>query len=216
MVGDGSYLMMAQEIVTSVQEGCKLIMVLLDSQGYASIGGALALARLAGVRHAVSLPRCGDRRPLRCAVAGGPGRERRVARRPRASRLGPRQPGCGPGRRPRCRSHDGDLRPGRSAAGCAVATSRGGTCRSPRCRRRTPCARPDAGGTGSQTRALLPVGPSCRLAGVTRPERDHRIDLRRPPRRQVGGRRGHGEHQRDDTERSSAGRWASRRRAGCR
>jgi 3D-(3,5/4)-trihydroxycyclohexane-1,2-dione acylhydrolase (decyclizing) len=39
MVGDGSYLMMAQEIVTSVQEGHKLIVVLCDSQGYASIGG---------------------------------------------------------------------------------------------------------------------------------------------------------------------------------
>ena len=38
-VGDGSYLMMAQEIVTSVQEGVKLIIVLCDSQGYASIGG---------------------------------------------------------------------------------------------------------------------------------------------------------------------------------
>jgi 3D-(3,5/4)-trihydroxycyclohexane-1,2-dione acylhydrolase (decyclizing) len=39
MVGDGSYLMMAQEIVTSVQEGVKLVIVLLDSQGFASIGG---------------------------------------------------------------------------------------------------------------------------------------------------------------------------------
>ena len=39
MVGDGSYLMMAQEIVTSVQESYKLIIVLLDSSGYASIGG---------------------------------------------------------------------------------------------------------------------------------------------------------------------------------
>ncbi len=39
MVGDGSYLMMAQEIVTAVQEGFKLIVILLDSQGYASIGG---------------------------------------------------------------------------------------------------------------------------------------------------------------------------------
>jgi 3D-(3,5/4)-trihydroxycyclohexane-1,2-dione acylhydrolase (decyclizing) len=39
MVGDGSYLMMAQEIVTAVQEGYKLIVILLDSQGYASIGG---------------------------------------------------------------------------------------------------------------------------------------------------------------------------------
>jgi 3D-(3,5/4)-trihydroxycyclohexane-1,2-dione acylhydrolase (decyclizing) len=39
MVGDGSYLMMAQEIVTSVQEGFKLTIVLCDSSGYASIGG---------------------------------------------------------------------------------------------------------------------------------------------------------------------------------
>jgi 3D-(3,5/4)-trihydroxycyclohexane-1,2-dione acylhydrolase (decyclizing) len=39
MVGDGSYLMMAQEIVTSIQEGFKLTIVLLDSQGFASIGG---------------------------------------------------------------------------------------------------------------------------------------------------------------------------------
>lgn len=39
MVGDGSYLMMAQEIVTSIQEGVKLVIVLLDSQGFASIGG---------------------------------------------------------------------------------------------------------------------------------------------------------------------------------
>ena len=39
MVGDGSFLMMAQEIVTSVQEGYKLTIVLVDSGGYASIGG---------------------------------------------------------------------------------------------------------------------------------------------------------------------------------
>ncbi len=39
MVGDGSYLMMAQEIVTSVQEDYPLIIVLLDSGGFASIGG---------------------------------------------------------------------------------------------------------------------------------------------------------------------------------
>ncbi|RMG64440.1 MAG: 3D-(3,5/4)-trihydroxycyclohexane-1,2-dione acylhydrolase (decyclizing) [Chloroflexi bacterium] len=39
LVGDGSYLMMAQEIVTSVQEGYKLIIVLVDNQGFKSIGG---------------------------------------------------------------------------------------------------------------------------------------------------------------------------------
>jgi 3D-(3,5/4)-trihydroxycyclohexane-1,2-dione acylhydrolase (decyclizing) len=42
MVGDGSYLMMAQEIATSVQEGQKLTMVLLDNRGFASIGGLSA------------------------------------------------------------------------------------------------------------------------------------------------------------------------------
>lgn len=39
MVGDGSYLMMSSEIVTSVQEGYKLIIVLINNHGYASIGG---------------------------------------------------------------------------------------------------------------------------------------------------------------------------------
>ncbi|HVU14799.1 MAG TPA: 3D-(3,5/4)-trihydroxycyclohexane-1,2-dione acylhydrolase (decyclizing) [Phototrophicaceae bacterium] len=39
MVGDGSYLMMSSEIVTAVQEGVKLNIVLLDNHGFASIGG---------------------------------------------------------------------------------------------------------------------------------------------------------------------------------
>jgi 3D-(3,5/4)-trihydroxycyclohexane-1,2-dione acylhydrolase (decyclizing) len=39
LVGDGSYLMMAQEIVTAIQEQVKLTIVLLDNQGFASIGG---------------------------------------------------------------------------------------------------------------------------------------------------------------------------------
>jgi 3D-(3,5/4)-trihydroxycyclohexane-1,2-dione acylhydrolase (decyclizing) len=39
MVGDGSYLMMSSEIVTAVQEGIKLTIVLLDNHGFGSIGG---------------------------------------------------------------------------------------------------------------------------------------------------------------------------------
>ena len=39
LVGDGSYLMMAQEIATSLQENVKLNIVLLDNQGFSSIGG---------------------------------------------------------------------------------------------------------------------------------------------------------------------------------
>jgi 3D-(3,5/4)-trihydroxycyclohexane-1,2-dione acylhydrolase (decyclizing) len=47
MVGDGSYLMMAQEIVTSLQEGYKLNVVVLDNHGFSSIGG---LTRACGNR----------------------------------------------------------------------------------------------------------------------------------------------------------------------
>jgi 3D-(3,5/4)-trihydroxycyclohexane-1,2-dione acylhydrolase (decyclizing) len=39
LIGDGSYLMMAQEIVTSLQEGFKINIVLLDNHGFSSIGG---------------------------------------------------------------------------------------------------------------------------------------------------------------------------------
>jgi 3D-(3,5/4)-trihydroxycyclohexane-1,2-dione acylhydrolase (decyclizing) len=45
MVGDGSYLMMNGEIVTSIQEHYKLIIVLLDNSGFKSIG---ALSRSLG------------------------------------------------------------------------------------------------------------------------------------------------------------------------
>ena len=38
MVGDGSYLMLASELVTAVQEGVKLIIVLVQNHGFASIG----------------------------------------------------------------------------------------------------------------------------------------------------------------------------------
>ncbi|MGD0594633.1 MAG: 3D-(3,5/4)-trihydroxycyclohexane-1,2-dione acylhydrolase (decyclizing) [Acidimicrobiales bacterium] len=38
LVGDGSYLMMAQELVTAVQEGIKLTVVLVENHGFASIG----------------------------------------------------------------------------------------------------------------------------------------------------------------------------------
>ena len=39
MVGDGSYLMMSAEIVTALQEGVKLNIVLLNNYGFSSIGG---------------------------------------------------------------------------------------------------------------------------------------------------------------------------------
>lgn len=39
LVGDGSWLMMSSDIVTAVQEGVKLTVVLIDNGGYGSIGG---------------------------------------------------------------------------------------------------------------------------------------------------------------------------------
>src|SRR4030095_12488579 len=39
LVGDGSYLMMAQEVVTSIQERVRLTILVLDNHGFASIGG---------------------------------------------------------------------------------------------------------------------------------------------------------------------------------
>ena len=45
MVGDGSYLMMNAEIITSIQEGYKLTVVLVDNSGFSSIG---ALSRSVG------------------------------------------------------------------------------------------------------------------------------------------------------------------------
>jgi len=39
MVGDGSWLMMSAEIATSIQEGARLTVVLVDNHGFGSIGG---------------------------------------------------------------------------------------------------------------------------------------------------------------------------------
>jgi 3D-(3,5/4)-trihydroxycyclohexane-1,2-dione acylhydrolase (decyclizing) len=42
LVGDGSYLMMAQEIATAIQERLAITIIVFDNQGYASIGGLSA------------------------------------------------------------------------------------------------------------------------------------------------------------------------------
>ncbi len=38
IVGDGTYLMLSSELVTAVQEGVKLIVLLWDNSGFKSIG----------------------------------------------------------------------------------------------------------------------------------------------------------------------------------
>ena len=70
MVGDGSYLMMAQEIVTAVQEGIKLVVVLVQNHGYRLDRRPFRVPRLATLRHALSLS-------LRRGRAGAAGRRRR-------------------------------------------------------------------------------------------------------------------------------------------
>ena len=76
MVGDGSYLMMATELATAVQEGIKIITVLVQNHGYASIGVAVGVAGLAALRHQVPLPQPRDRPAGRRPAAAGPGRQR--------------------------------------------------------------------------------------------------------------------------------------------
>src|SRR5439155_14984276 len=57
LVGDGSYLMLSGEIATAVQEGLKLIVVLLDNHGFASID---SLSRAGGERNAFNTFRARD------------------------------------------------------------------------------------------------------------------------------------------------------------
>jgi len=60
MVGDGSFLMMCSEIATSIQEGYKLNLVVVDNHGYSSIGG---LSQAIGSK--------GFGTDYRCRTAGG-------------------------------------------------------------------------------------------------------------------------------------------------
>ena len=61
MVGDGSYLMMSQELVTAVQEGIKLIVVLVQNHGFASIGALSECLGASGSARATATGRTGRR-----------------------------------------------------------------------------------------------------------------------------------------------------------
>ena len=76
MVGDGSYLMMAQEIVTAVQEGVKLTIVLVQNHGFASIG---ALSESLGSQRFGTRYRTARRGPAADGRARGPRRARASA-----------------------------------------------------------------------------------------------------------------------------------------
>ena len=82
LVGDGSYLMMAQEIVTAVQEGIKLTIVLLDNHGFASIGGLSESVGSGGfgTRYRYRDAATGRARRRRCCRSTSPPTPRRSAR----------------------------------------------------------------------------------------------------------------------------------------
>jgi 3D-(3,5/4)-trihydroxycyclohexane-1,2-dione acylhydrolase (decyclizing) len=61
-VGDGTYLMMPSDIVTSVQEGVKIIVVVVDNHGFASIGGLNQSPGSKGCLHASG---CGIKEALK-------------------------------------------------------------------------------------------------------------------------------------------------------
>ena len=69
MVGDGSYLMMAQELVTAVQEGVKLDVVLVQNHGFASIG---ALSESVGSQRFGTRYRYRGHRRRRCRSTSPP------------------------------------------------------------------------------------------------------------------------------------------------
>ena len=62
LVGDGSYLMMAQEIVTAVAEGLKLIVIIVQNHGFASIGALSEQvgSQRFGTEYRYRNPRSGD------------------------------------------------------------------------------------------------------------------------------------------------------------
>ncbi|MBB6395461.1 3D-(3,5/4)-trihydroxycyclohexane-1,2-dione acylhydrolase (decyclizing) [Actinomadura coerulea] len=66
LVGDGSYLMMAQELTTAAAEGVKLVVVLVQNHGYASIGNLSESvgAQRFGTRHRLRTPTGLDGDPI--------------------------------------------------------------------------------------------------------------------------------------------------------
>ena len=131
MVGDGSYLMMAQELVTAVQENVKIIVVLVQNNGFASIGA---------LSEGVGSQRFGTSYRYRDPEQRAAGR-RRAARRPGGQRSQPRRTGAA--RRGRGRA--GGALPGASGRNGPVlvqvetdpfvpapTAGRGGTSRWPR------------------------------------------------------------------------------------
>ena len=132
MVGDGSYLMMATELATAVQEGIKIITVLVQNHGFASIGalseslGSQRFGTRYRYRNADTGRLDGDRLPLDLAAnAASFGLE--VIKTSTAAEFADAIKAA--------KAADGadrDLRRDRPAGRRARLASRGGTCRSAR------------------------------------------------------------------------------------
>ena len=143
MVGDGSYLMLSSELATAVAEGIKLIVVLIQNHGYASIGH---LSETVGSeRFGTAVP------PVRRQDPQLPGRRGLpvdLAMNARSYGLDVIEitPGPGGDRRPEGRvaaakaSDRIDVHPHRErpAASTRPTARAGGTCRFPRCRHSSP------------------------------------------------------------------------------
>ena len=169
MVGDGSYLMMAQEIVTAIQEGIAITIVLLDNHGFASIGGLSESVGCDGfgTRYRHRAPATGE---LDGAAAAGRFRgERRIARRAgiRAGtldavsrRAGRRATGPGADRPLSCRS---------IASRGSAATSRGGMCRWRKFRRSTTCREARAASEQARERSATSCNPRAGGQARARP-----------------------------------------------
>ena len=158
LVGDGSYLMMAQEIATSIQEGVRLIVLILDNHGFASIGGLSRVGRLCWFRDRVPLSRSaqtGSSTAICCRSTSPPTPQ--SLGRPCDTRVHARRSPRRDRDRPQRRPHHRDRDPGRSRAACrrlrivvgradrGSVDDRGGADRASRV-----CARPNPG-------AQLPV-----------------------------------------------------------
>ena len=141
-LGDGTYLMMPTEIVTSVQEGIKIIIVLVDNHGFASIG---SLSRSLGQRGFGTSYRArsqasgqldGDR------SAGRLCRQRAQPWRTRLEGQHARRVETGPGRSQSCSTAPRSSWSKPIPRKASPATSPGGMSRLPKFQRWTACAKP--------------------------------------------------------------------------
>ena len=105
MVGDGSYLMMATELATAVQEGIKVIIVLVQNHGFASIGSLSESLGSQRFGTQLPLPERDQRSPRRRQAAGRPGRQRRQPRARGDQGRAPRRSSPTRSRRPRPPRH---------------------------------------------------------------------------------------------------------------